>query len=198
VCRVNRERSDPYGQSRSEGADINGKHVRAILEYSRARITAKGKKWGIDEVECKRIVALARAFGVASLVFIDGRVCAGALIYRAGHEIFMRVCSHDPAYDDLRLGACAAEEPRLQCARNRSILKSATGPRDHPGLVAAPKLSSAFAHFASRPSTAQGPRHRRQMLHDRGVDRARRAFLTPAMGKATLQISVPNRASTAR
>jgi phosphatidylserine/phosphatidylglycerophosphate/cardiolipin synthase-like enzyme len=32
----------------------------------------------------------------------------------------------------LPLGACAAEEPRLQCARNRSILKSPTAPRGPP------------------------------------------------------------------
>jgi hypothetical protein len=90
-----------------EGADIDEEHVRAILEFSRARIAAKGKKWGIDEAECQRIVALARTCGVASVIFIDGRVCAGALSFRAGENMFMRVCSHDPAFDDLRLGTVA-------------------------------------------------------------------------------------------
>lgn len=90
-----------------EGAGIDERHVRAILEFSRARIIAKGKKWGLDEAECRRIVALARICGVLTLVLINGRVCAGALSYRAGNDMFMRVCSHDPVYDDLRLGTVA-------------------------------------------------------------------------------------------
>jgi hypothetical protein len=90
-----------------EGADIDEAQVRAILEFSRARITAKGKTWGMDEAECQRIVALARTCGVASVILMDGQVCAGALSFRAGDEMFMRVCSHDPAFDDLRLGTVA-------------------------------------------------------------------------------------------
>ncbi|MDB5822270.1 MAG: family N-acetyltransferase [Herminiimonas sp.] len=90
-----------------EAADIDEQNVRAILEFSRARITAKGKKWGIDEAECERIVALARTCGVVSVISINGQVCAGAISFRAGDAMFMRVCSHDPAFDDLRLGTVA-------------------------------------------------------------------------------------------
>jgi CelD/BcsL family acetyltransferase involved in cellulose biosynthesis len=109
-----------------EAADIDEQHVRAILAFSRARIAAKGKKWGLDEAECQRIVALARTCGLVSVIFIDGRVCAGAVSFRAGDDMFMRVCSHDPAYDDLRLGTlvryCALEASIERGARECHLL----------------------------------------------------------------------------
>lgn len=99
-----RKRYPDFVHQVMERDQIRSEDVRAILEFSRARITAKGKKWGFDEEECGHIERLARATGLVSVIRIGGKVAGGAISFRAGRNLFMRVCSHDPHYNDLRLG----------------------------------------------------------------------------------------------
>lgn len=115
-----------FSQRVVEGPQIEEEHVRAILAFSRERIVAQGKRWGIDDAECDRIVSLARECGLATMIVIDGAVCAGAVSYRAGDSLFMRVCAHDMRFDALRLGtivrACAIEDAIRRGVRECHLL----------------------------------------------------------------------------
>lgn len=87
--------------------EIEEKHIHAIIRLNNARMTAKGKtpqKNDKDDQAVQRVVQLARACGLVSIVEIDGRVCAGTINYQAGDNYFLDVISHDSAYNDYRLG----------------------------------------------------------------------------------------------
>ena len=87
---------------------INGKipasHVRDIIELNRARMAAKNKGSDIDTEETERLTKLVRQSGLISAMLLDGRVVAGTICSRVGGNYFMHINSHDPAYDDARLG----------------------------------------------------------------------------------------------
>jgi hypothetical protein len=78
--------------------------VREIITFNHARMSAKNKRSNLDEVSVRRITRMARACGLVGVARIDGRICAGAISYRAGGNYFLDVLSHDPAYDDYWIG----------------------------------------------------------------------------------------------
>ena len=65
---------------------------------------AKGRRFGMDEEDERRLCALMRERGQLSVIEIDGEIRAGLLCTLAGDDITMHVIAHDPAFDDLRLG----------------------------------------------------------------------------------------------
>lgn len=85
-------------------AQIDESQLRKVLEFSRARMKAKGRSYGMDPIEERRLCTLMRERGQLSVIEIDGEVRAGLLCTLAGNDIAMHVIAHDPAYDDLRLG----------------------------------------------------------------------------------------------
>ena len=87
------------------GAEIDEAHVRAIVGLSDARISAKKKRFGIDDQEVERIIRFARKGGLVSVLHIDGRLCAGMICQIVGSAYMAEVIAHDPAYNEYRLGA---------------------------------------------------------------------------------------------
>jgi len=88
--------------------DIGIDLVREIVGLSRDNIMAKKKMFGIDEDEILRIARLAKRTGVANVLRIDGRVCAGTINYTDGTSCLGEVIAHDSAYDRYSLGALTA------------------------------------------------------------------------------------------
>lgn len=86
------------------GDAVNEQHVRAIIEFNRARMAGKHKVSTIDCEEEERIVQLAKACGLIGVATIDGRICAGAIAYRCGENYFLYVIAHDPQYDGYWIG----------------------------------------------------------------------------------------------
>ncbi|MES2296511.1 MAG: GNAT family N-acetyltransferase [Pseudomonadota bacterium] len=86
------------------GPAVSAEQVGAIVALNRERMRRKGKRSSIDAREEQCILAYVRECGLAGLASVDGRVCAGLLIYRAGRDFSARIVAHDPAYDRYRLG----------------------------------------------------------------------------------------------
>lgn len=78
--------------------------LRSVIAFNRARMQAKGRRFGIDEEDERRLCALMCERGQLSVIEIDGEIRAGLLCTLAGDDITMHVIAHDPAFDDLRLG----------------------------------------------------------------------------------------------
>ena len=104
-----------------ERADAPETLIRHVIELSRRRIAAKGKSFAIDEDEVRRIVTLVHEAGAVLAVTVDGRLCAGTIMYRFGKSCISRVNAHDPAFDAYRpgmlccfLAACHAIENGAQ------------------------------------------------------------------------------------
>ncbi len=85
-------------------ASIEESSLRTVIGLNRARMQAKGKRFGMDAQEQQRLFALMRERGQLSVIEIDGEIRAGLLCTLAGNDITMHVIAHDPEFDDLRLG----------------------------------------------------------------------------------------------
>ncbi len=84
--------------------DITDAEVRAVLQLSRARMRAKGNRYGMDARAERALCALMRERGWLAAIEIDGRLCAGLLCTLAGRDLYMHVIAHDPHFDALRPG----------------------------------------------------------------------------------------------
>ena len=104
-CLRRARRSEPGLHFRLQhDADISESQVHAVLQMSRARMRAKGRTYGMDAREERALCALMRERGQLATIEIDGQVRAGMLCTLAGNDLYMHVITHDPAFDELRLG----------------------------------------------------------------------------------------------
>lgn len=87
-----------------QGAQIDDEQLRTVMDFNRARMRKKGRRFGMQEDEERRLCRLMRERGRIALIEIDGEVRAGLLCTLAGNDIYMHVIAHDPEFDDLRLG----------------------------------------------------------------------------------------------
>lgn len=87
-----------------ENKDIEEHHIRAIIDLSKSRISAKKKKFGVDEKETQGLIRLAKMCGMVTVVRINGRLCAGTISYRVGSGYVAVVNAHDSKYDEYWLG----------------------------------------------------------------------------------------------
>ncbi|HYD78488.1 MAG TPA: GNAT family N-acetyltransferase [Paucimonas sp.] len=95
--------------------DIDESTVRAVVELNRARMAGKHKASAIADDEIGRIARLARERGIAGIIEIDGRICAGAVGFRAGGNYFLSVLAHDPRYDRYWLGILCCYHTICEC-----------------------------------------------------------------------------------
>lgn len=84
--------------------DINLEQIKQIIQFNRARMQVKGKRFGMSANEQHQLCQLMLERGWLSTIEIDGKPSAGLLCTLAGGDVFMHVIAHDPAHDDLRLG----------------------------------------------------------------------------------------------
>lgn len=78
--------------------------LKQIIDFNRARMQLKGKRFGMNAAEEYQLCQLMRERGQLSTIEIEGQARAGLLCTLVGADVFMHVIAHDPAYDDLRLG----------------------------------------------------------------------------------------------
>lgn len=83
---------------------ITDADVDAVIQFNRARMASKGRRFGMDSTEEGRLHAILHERGLIALIEIDQVVCAGLLCTVSGRDVFMHVIGHDPQHDDLRLG----------------------------------------------------------------------------------------------
>lgn len=84
--------------------EIQLAQIKQVIQFNRARMQVKGKRFGMSAAEEHQLCQLMLERGQLSMIEIDGQLRAGLLCTVVNGEIFMHVISHDPAYDELRLG----------------------------------------------------------------------------------------------
>jgi CelD/BcsL family acetyltransferase involved in cellulose biosynthesis len=104
-----------FGFQAFEKGAVCEQHVRDIIDLNRARMAEKNKPSLIDAEETCRIISLVKKCGLVGVATIDGRVCAGAISYRAGNNYFLSILAHDPAYDEYWLGILSCYLTVCEC-----------------------------------------------------------------------------------
>ncbi|TFW33777.1 GNAT family N-acetyltransferase [Massilia horti] len=87
-----------------EKDQITVQQIRDIIELSKARIGAKHLRYGTTEDDIQCLLQVVRACGLAGIVFIDGKICAGIVNSHLGNGYFGHVVAHDPHYNKYGLG----------------------------------------------------------------------------------------------
>lgn len=95
--------------------EIDENDIHAIIDLSKARITSKKKRFGIDDTERRHIIALAKLCGFVHVIRINGRVCAGTINFRLGSSYFLEVIAHDPVFNEYRLGTLCCYNTLCEC-----------------------------------------------------------------------------------
>jgi hypothetical protein len=86
------------------GSAIDEAQVQRVIEFNRARMLRKHRRFGMSEAEQGYLRQMMRERGLLSVIEIDGEIRAGLLCTLAGDDLYMHVIAHDPAFDELRLG----------------------------------------------------------------------------------------------
>jgi hypothetical protein len=84
--------------------EIDDSIVREILKLKCARMANKKSAFTLPNGQIEKTIKLAKACGLVSVLLIDGKICAGSICYQVGKHYFMEVSTHDPTYNDYRLG----------------------------------------------------------------------------------------------
>ncbi|HYD80281.1 MAG TPA: GNAT family N-acetyltransferase [Paucimonas sp.] len=97
------------------GSEIDEGLAQEIYRLHKARMSRKGKGSNVDAPRFEKILRLARLRGLMTVAKIDGEICGGLICWRAGHDYFMRIIAHDPAYDEYKLGTVCCYRTMCEC-----------------------------------------------------------------------------------
>ena len=86
------------------GREVDAPLVEQLIDFNRARLSAKQRVSALDSRAAHQLLALVRACGMASVVRLNGRLCGGTLACRFGEDVYSLVNAHDPAFDHLGMG----------------------------------------------------------------------------------------------
>lgn len=78
--------------------------ISRIIEMNRLRMESKKITSGFDADLENRVIHFSRTYGCTGTVRVGGKVVAGTLYYEVGNHCYLEALSHDPAYDQDRLG----------------------------------------------------------------------------------------------
>lgn len=87
-----------------DAGQIDETVIRDIVALNRARMAEKSKVSSFNDGNTDTLTRLAQDCGLVCVGRIRGRICAGAVAFRAGQNIFLNVIAHDPQYDQYWLG----------------------------------------------------------------------------------------------
>lgn len=147
------------------GREVEGALVDAIIDFNRARMADKHRQSAVDAKVREQLLSLVKARGLASTVTLEGRLCAGTLACRIGHDMYSLLNSHDPALNSIGLG---------NIARHLMIVAAI---RD-----GAQRFHLLGGHFPSKRSCGAG----RVPLHDLLIYRNMRSMLSDTSRIASL------------
>lgn len=100
-----------------DGKTVDEQLIREIISFNRIRFQKKGRASGITTSDEERIIQMIRACGVVGAVSIDGKLCAGSLVYCIGEHYHSWLKAHDPSYDEYRLGLIGSYLMIDECIR---------------------------------------------------------------------------------
>jgi hypothetical protein len=99
---------------------IDKQHILALVKLKLARMADKKKVSGVNESDIERIFKLVKTCGgLIGIATIDGHVCGGQISYRVGTNDFFSLISHDPKYNNFRLGTICCYLSICECINRR-------------------------------------------------------------------------------
>lgn len=99
------------------GDAICQEDVVAIFELNRARMGERGTTYGFAEDYPAKTTRLLKQVGLLCVLRIDGRICAGTILYCVHGEYFLDVLSHDSEFNDIGLGTLCCYLSICECIR---------------------------------------------------------------------------------
>jgi len=119
-----------------DGNEADEYQLREVVRINRVRMRNKGKVPAIDEKGFEKMLKMVRATGVVGIATVDGRVCGGAITYRIGRHYYSWVRTHDPDFDDYRLGLLVGYLMICECiARGGEAFHFMWGREPHKALL---------------------------------------------------------------
>jgi hypothetical protein len=100
-----------------DGHSVDEQLIRKIISLNRVRFGKKGKVSDVTTEEEERIIQMIRACGIVGVISVEGKPCAGSLVYCIGEHYHSWLKAHDPAYDDYRLGLIGSFLMISECIR---------------------------------------------------------------------------------
>lgn len=161
-----------------DSEQIDDTQLHRIVDFNRARMQKKGRRFGMSDYEEQGLRRLMRERGLLGLIEIDGEIRAGLLCTLAGKDIYMHVIAHDPAFDDLRLGfLCCVLTVQDAIARGRERFHFLWGQYDYKTRLGGQRVELTQLLILRHPLTA--------LLHPRRV-----LMLIAARAKAVLRARI--------
>lgn len=105
----------------AEREQIKEDDLREVVIFNHMRMAAKNKTSAIDEAELRTMMGLARECGMLCVMRVQGRICAGTLLYRFGNHYVSRITAHDTQYDDHRLGTLACYQAICEAIQRKGV-----------------------------------------------------------------------------
>lgn len=102
-----------------ERHNIQEEQLREIVLFNHMRMTAKNQVSSLNDEEVQKLMRMARQCGLLCVILIEGRICAGTLLFRFGDSFVSCVNAHDPQYNDHRLGTLACYWAICEAIRRR-------------------------------------------------------------------------------
>jgi hypothetical protein len=99
------------------GDDIREEDVHAIFDLNRARMGVRGTSYGFADDYPAKTTQLLKEVGLLCVLRIDGRVCAGTILYCVEGEYYLDVLSHDSMFNDIGLGTLCCYLSICECIR---------------------------------------------------------------------------------
>jgi hypothetical protein len=87
-----------------KGDEVQEEQVRAVLQFNLMRMRQKGLGSHHTDDSIAKLMVAVKKYGLVGLAMIEDRICGGVIQLRIGTHWFSYAISHDPAYDDYRLG----------------------------------------------------------------------------------------------
>ena len=84
--------------------EVSEEQIRSLVALSRARMSAKKRRFHYDEDAIKKLVKLIRKYGIVMIAKSVSGICGGTICYRIGEHYFMHILAHDPKYNEYGLG----------------------------------------------------------------------------------------------
>ncbi len=78
--------------------------ARKVIAMNRLRMESKRIRSGFDLDVEERVIGLCERYGFTGTIFLNGEVVAGTIVYQVGNHSFLEIVSHDPAYNNDRVG----------------------------------------------------------------------------------------------
>ncbi len=107
ALRQNLARIDGLVHRLLPGPDIDAALVSDIISFNHARLAAKQRSSALDQTAASQLLTLLQARGIAGVVTVGGRLCAGTLACRIGDDLYSLVNAHHPAFDAVGMGHLA-------------------------------------------------------------------------------------------